>query len=47
MSRKQQPKDPSWFVFDARSGAVRAQGGASENMREKVPKTLPHSPDFP
>ncbi|XP_030921437.1 spermatogenesis-associated serine-rich protein 2 isoform X2 [Geospiza fortis] len=36
MSRKQQPKDPSGFVFDARSGAVRAQGGASENMREKV-----------
>ncbi|XP_063277029.1 spermatogenesis-associated serine-rich protein 2 isoform X2 [Prinia subflava] len=35
MSRKQQPKDPSGFVFDVRSGAVRAQGGA-ENMREKV-----------
>ncbi|XP_014748848.1 PREDICTED: spermatogenesis-associated serine-rich protein 2-like [Sturnus vulgaris] len=27
--------DPSGFVFDVRSGAVRAQGG-SENMREKV-----------
>ncbi|XP_074390119.1 LOW QUALITY PROTEIN: spermatogenesis-associated serine-rich protein 2 [Zonotrichia albicollis] len=35
MSKKQQPKDPSGFVFDSRSGAVRAQGGA-ENMREKV-----------
>ncbi|CAN8178495.1 unnamed protein product, partial [Coccothraustes coccothraustes] len=30
------PPDPSAFLFDARSGAVRAQGGASENMREKV-----------
>ncbi|XP_056370966.1 spermatogenesis-associated serine-rich protein 2 [Oenanthe melanoleuca] len=36
MSRKQQPKDPSGFVFDVRSGAVRAQGGCSENMKEKV-----------
>ncbi|KAM6994075.1 spermatogenesis-associated serine-rich protein 2 [Passerculus sandwichensis] len=36
MSKKQQLKDPSGFVFDSRSGAVRAQGGASENMREKV-----------
>ncbi|XP_062366834.1 spermatogenesis-associated serine-rich protein 2 [Cinclus cinclus] len=36
MSRKQQPKDPSGFVFDARSGAVRAQGSSSENMKEKV-----------
>ncbi|XP_068035383.1 spermatogenesis-associated serine-rich protein 2-like [Anomalospiza imberbis] len=36
MSRKQQPKDPSGFVFDVRSGAVRAQGGCCENMRQKV-----------
>ncbi|NWT56491.1 SPAS2 protein, partial [Erythrocercus mccallii] len=30
------PADPSGFVFDVRSGAVRAQGGCSENMKEKV-----------
>ncbi|XP_032938988.1 spermatogenesis-associated serine-rich protein 2 [Catharus ustulatus] len=35
MSRKQH-KDPSGFVFDARSGAVRAQGGCSESIRDKV-----------
>ncbi|XP_068855583.1 spermatogenesis-associated serine-rich protein 2-like [Aphelocoma coerulescens] len=36
MSRKQQPKDPSGLVLDLRSGAVRAQGGAAENMKEKI-----------
>ncbi|XP_014118276.1 PREDICTED: spermatogenesis-associated serine-rich protein 2-like [Pseudopodoces humilis] len=36
MSRKQQPKDSLGFIFDVRSGAVRAQGGCSENMKEKV-----------
>ncbi|NXO45854.1 SPAS2 protein, partial [Locustella ochotensis] len=30
------PSDPLEFVFDVRSGAVRAQGGCSENMKEKV-----------
>ncbi|XP_068855585.1 spermatogenesis-associated serine-rich protein 2-like [Aphelocoma coerulescens] len=36
MSRKQQPKDPSGLVLDLRSGAVRAQGDAAENMKEKI-----------
>ncbi|XP_077646828.1 spermatogenesis-associated serine-rich protein 2-like [Lonchura striata] len=37
MSKKQQPKGPCCAVlFDARSGAVRAHGGACENMKEKV-----------
>lgn len=33
------PADPLGFVFDTRSGAVRAQGGCSESIREKVPET--------
>uniref|UniRef100_A0A8C0ZA27 Uncharacterized protein n=1 Tax=Cyanistes caeruleus TaxID=156563 RepID=A0A8C0ZA27_CYACU len=30
------PPDSLGFIFDVRSGAVRAQGGCSENMKEKV-----------
>ncbi|NWV57069.1 SPAS2 protein, partial [Daphoenositta chrysoptera] len=30
------PADSSGFIFDVQSGAVRAQGGSSENMKEKI-----------
>ncbi|XP_013808343.2 spermatogenesis-associated serine-rich protein 2 isoform X2 [Apteryx mantelli] len=36
MSKKQNPKDPSGFVFDVQSNTVMAQGGTFENMKEKI-----------
>ncbi|PKK17516.1 spermatogenesis associated, serine-rich 2, partial [Columba livia] len=36
MSKKQNTKDPSGFVFDVQSNTVMAQGGAFENMKEKI-----------
>ena len=36
MSRKQNQKDSSGFIFDLQSNTVLAQGGAFENMKEKV-----------
>ncbi|XP_011366581.1 spermatogenesis-associated serine-rich protein 2 [Pteropus vampyrus] len=36
MSRKQNQKDSSGFIFDLQSNTVLAQGGAFENMKEKI-----------
>lgn len=36
MSRKQSQKDSSGFIFDLQSNTVLAQGGAFENMKEKI-----------
>lgn len=36
MSRKQNTRDPSGFVFDVQSNTVLAQGGTFENMKEKI-----------
>ena len=36
MSRKQNQKDSSGFIFDLQSNTVLAQGGAFENMQEKI-----------
>ncbi|XP_047596459.1 spermatogenesis-associated serine-rich protein 2 isoform X1 [Lutra lutra] len=36
MSRKQNQKDTSGFIFDLQSNTVLAQGGAFENMKEKI-----------
>ncbi|KAM8794076.1 spermatogenesis-associated serine-rich protein 2 [Eudromia elegans] len=36
MSKKQNPKDPSGFIFDVQSNTVMAQGGTFENMKEKI-----------
>ncbi|XP_069735511.1 spermatogenesis-associated serine-rich protein 2 isoform X1 [Phaenicophaeus curvirostris] len=36
MSRKQNTKDPSGFIFDVQSNTVMAQGGTFENMKEKI-----------
>ncbi|PNI49302.1 SPATS2 isoform 12 [Pan troglodytes] len=36
MSRKQNQKDSSGFIFDLQSNTVLAQGGAFENMKEKA-----------
>ncbi|XP_011791567.1 PREDICTED: spermatogenesis-associated serine-rich protein 2 [Colobus angolensis palliatus] len=36
MSRKQSQKDSSRFIFDLQSNTVLAQGGAFENMKEKI-----------
>ncbi|XP_025856038.1 spermatogenesis-associated serine-rich protein 2 [Vulpes vulpes] len=36
MSRKQNSKDTSGFIFDLQSNTVLAQGGAFENMKEKI-----------
>lgn len=36
MSRKQNQKDSSGFIFDLQSNTVLAQGGTFENMKEKI-----------
>ncbi|XP_019790040.1 spermatogenesis-associated serine-rich protein 2 [Tursiops truncatus] len=36
MSRKQNQKDSSGFIFDLQSNTVLAQGGVFENMKEKI-----------
>ncbi|XP_040474532.1 spermatogenesis-associated serine-rich protein 2 isoform X2 [Falco naumanni] len=36
MSKKQNTKDPSGFIFDVQSNTVMAQGGTFENMKEKI-----------
>ncbi|XP_036617649.1 spermatogenesis-associated serine-rich protein 2 isoform X2 [Trichosurus vulpecula] len=36
MSKKQNQKDPSGFIFDLQSNTVLAQGGTFENMKEKI-----------
>ncbi|XP_006131237.2 spermatogenesis-associated serine-rich protein 2 isoform X3 [Pelodiscus sinensis] len=36
MSKKQNQKDPSGFIFDVQSNTVMAQGGTFENMKEKI-----------
>ncbi|XP_035427499.1 spermatogenesis-associated serine-rich protein 2 isoform X2 [Cygnus atratus] len=36
MSKKQNAKDPSGFIFDVQSNTVMAQGGTFENMKEKI-----------
>ncbi|KAM9368174.1 LOW QUALITY PROTEIN: spermatogenesis-associated serine-rich protein 2 [Phaethornis superciliosus] len=36
MSKKQNIKDPSGFIFDVQSKTVMAQGGTFENMKEKI-----------
>uniref|UniRef100_A0A8D0HHS8 Spermatosis associated serine rich 2 n=1 Tax=Sphenodon punctatus TaxID=8508 RepID=A0A8D0HHS8_SPHPU len=36
MSKKQNQKDPSGFIFDVQSNVVMAQGGTFENMKEKI-----------
>ena len=36
MSRKQNQKDSSGFIFDLQSNTVLAQGGAFENMKGKI-----------
>lgn len=36
MSRKQSQKDSSGFIFDLQSNTVLAQGGAFENIKEKI-----------
>ena len=36
ISRKQNQKDSSGFIFDLQSSTVLAQGGAFENMKEKI-----------
>uniref|UniRef100_A0A6G1RG16 Spermatogenesis associated serine rich 2 n=1 Tax=Hypotaenidia okinawae TaxID=2861861 RepID=A0A6G1RG16_9GRUI len=36
MSRRQNTKDPSGFIFDVQSNTVMAQGGTFENMKEKI-----------
>lgn len=36
MSRKQNQRDSSGFIFDLQSNTVLAQGGAFENMKEKI-----------
>lgn len=36
MSRRQSQKDSSGFIFDLQSNTVLAQGGAFENMKEKI-----------
>uniref|UniRef100_A0A8D0SZG3 Uncharacterized protein n=1 Tax=Sus scrofa TaxID=9823 RepID=A0A8D0SZG3_PIG len=42
MSRKQNQKDSSGFIFDLQSNTVLAQGGAFENMQEKINAVLAH-----
>ncbi|KAM9214493.1 spermatogenesis-associated serine-rich protein 2 [Leptosomus discolor] len=36
MSKRQNTKDPSGFIFDVQSNTVMAQGGTFENMKEKI-----------
>ncbi|XP_020821787.1 spermatogenesis-associated serine-rich protein 2 isoform X2 [Phascolarctos cinereus] len=36
MSKKQNQKDPSGFIFDLQSNTVLAQGGTFENMKKKI-----------
>ncbi|XP_030052664.1 spermatogenesis-associated serine-rich protein 2 isoform X2 [Microcaecilia unicolor] len=36
MSKTSYQKDPAGFVFDVQSNTVMAQGGSSENMKEKI-----------
>ncbi|KAM6294492.1 spermatogenesis-associated serine-rich protein 2 [Aegotheles albertisi] len=36
MSKKQNTRDPSGFIFDVQSNTVMAQGGTFENMKEKI-----------
>uniref|UniRef100_A0A8B9BJU9 Spermatosis associated serine rich 2 n=1 Tax=Anser brachyrhynchus TaxID=132585 RepID=A0A8B9BJU9_9AVES len=36
MSKKQNAKGPSGFIFDVQSNTVMAQGGTFENMKEKI-----------
>ncbi|XP_067385974.1 spermatogenesis-associated serine-rich protein 2 isoform X2 [Emydura macquarii macquarii] len=36
MSKKQNQKDPTGFIFDVQSNTVMAQGGTFENMKEKI-----------
>nr|XP_032641455.1 spermatogenesis-associated serine-rich protein 2 isoform X4 [Chelonoidis abingdonii] len=36
MSKKQNQKEPTGFIFDVQSNTVMAQGGTFENMKEKI-----------